>query len=284
MIDGDIQIDYHQLQCGPFSNGADWSTPDHLQRFWYNKVRAMCNVHPPSLTTAIKDYHWYFDMENPIVVTIKTILSSMKLCTGSSGSKLDPYINTNDFQDNAIEIQFSFTPDIKPKLETTTTLNADEKRHIVPGQQEHKANKKAAKGLHKAHTAARAAKTGGDRDLLHLGKLELDVNGSFLSSHVDMKKDQLDTSLKFESTPAIQMDNYLSGVTSSNDNPVMEHLKLDVKQSFPWSQFNTPPKMGYHGGALPKFKTIFTYQEHYHSSGSLLNYASSIMYNGNEPN
>ena len=46
---------------------------------------------PPLLMETMKDYQWYFDVTNPIVISIKSILIFMTIHIGCSGSKINSH-------------------------------------------------------------------------------------------------------------------------------------------------------------------------------------------------
>ena len=67
------------------------SQPNHPERFWYDKTKLMYYGDPPLLLDTTKDDQWYFDVTNPIVISIKSILTFMMIHIGSSGSKFNPH-------------------------------------------------------------------------------------------------------------------------------------------------------------------------------------------------
>ena len=56
----------------------------------------MYHREPPLLSDTIKDYQWYFDVTNPIVISIKSILTFMMIHIGSSGSKSNPHYECDE--------------------------------------------------------------------------------------------------------------------------------------------------------------------------------------------
>ena len=64
---------------------------NHLERFWYDKTKLMYYGDPPLLMDTMKDYQWYFDVTNPIVISIKSILTFMTIRIGCSGSKFNSH-------------------------------------------------------------------------------------------------------------------------------------------------------------------------------------------------